>query len=84
MSQRKRVFFVSDRTGWWMAPPIVLSVISLVMMGPALGDPAAMSNPAALAGMGADWFQKLLNLDDVAVSSLRLQLNSTPRNAVTS
>ena len=42
----------TDRTGWWMAPPIVLGVISMVMMGPALADPTATSNPAAMTGMG--------------------------------
>lgn len=34
--------------------------------------------------MAAAWFQKLLNLDDVALPNLRLQLNSIPRSAVTS
>lgn len=42
----------TDRTGWWMAPPIALSAISLVMMGPSLTDAAVMSDPSALAGMG--------------------------------
>ena len=34
--------------------------------------------------MVAAWIQKLLNLDDVTLPSLRLQLNSIPRSAVTS
>ena len=42
----------TNRTGWWMAPPIVLSVIGLVMMRPALSDPAAVNNPAVLTSMG--------------------------------
>ena len=42
----------TNRTGWWMAPPIVLSVIGLVMMGPTLADPVAMGDPAAIAGNG--------------------------------
>ena len=50
----------TNRTGWWMAPPIVLSVLGMVMMGPALVDPVAMSNPAALAGMGTSLLLLLL------------------------
>lgn len=50
----------TDRTGWWMAPPIILSVISLVMMGPALTDAAVMSNPSALTAMGTPFLLLML------------------------
>jgi uncharacterized membrane protein YhaH (DUF805 family) len=42
----------TNRTGWWMVAPLVLSIVALVMMGPQLSDPRMMSNPSAIAGMG--------------------------------
>ena len=41
----------TNRTGWWMAAPLVPYCIALVMMGPTLADPAAMASGDA--GMGA-------------------------------
>ena len=42
----------TNRTGWWIAGPIVLYGIGMFLMGPALTDPTMMSDPAAMGSMG--------------------------------
>ena len=42
----------TNRTGWWIVAPMVLYAIGMFMMGPALTDPAMMSDPSAMTGMG--------------------------------
>ena len=42
----------SNRTGWWMAGPVIPYAIGIAMMGPAMLDPAAVRTGGSMASLG--------------------------------
>lgn len=56
----------TNRTGWWMAGPIVPYAIAVVMMGPALLDPASVQDGST--GMGSMGLAMIFLLLGVALA----------------